>query len=41
MVRKIVDKIINQAHMVVDINPGKLYPVTDEDLVVREANAKV
>ncbi|MBA7664299.1 hypothetical protein ES703_72357 [subsurface metagenome] len=41
MVGEIVDKVVNQAHMVVDINPGKFYPVTDEDLVVREANAKV
>jgi Tfp pilus assembly protein PilP len=41
MVREIVDKIVNQAHMVVGINTGKLYPVTDEDLVIREIGSKV
>jgi len=41
MMGEIVDEVVNQTHMIVDINPGKLYPVTAEDLVVGEANANV
>ncbi|MBA7635752.1 hypothetical protein ES703_43356 [subsurface metagenome] len=37
---KVVDKVVNQTHMVVGINTGKLYPVTAEDLVVGETDPK-
>ena len=40
-VGKIMHKIVNQAHIVIGVNTGKLYPVTAEDLVVGEANTKV
>ncbi len=40
-VGKILDEIINQSHMVIGINAGKLYPVTAEDLVIGKTNPKV
>ena len=39
-VGEIMHQIVNQAHVVVGIITGKLYPVADEDLVVREKNPK-
>lgn len=39
--RKVVHKIINQAHIVISINTGKLYPVTAEHLVIREDNPEI
>jgi len=38
---KIVDKAVNQAHMAVGVNTGKLYPVTAEHLVIGEINSEV
>ncbi len=32
--RKIVHEIINQAHKVVSVNDGKLYPVSGKHLVI-------
>ena len=38
---KVKSKIINQVHLVIGISRGELYPLTTEDLVVGEVNAKV
>ena len=40
-IRKIVRKIVNQAHIVISINKGKLYPVTREYMVIREENPEI
>ena len=39
-VGEIVNQIVNQAHVVVSIKAGKLYPITAEDLVIGEENPK-
>jgi len=40
-VGKIAGQVVNKTHMVVSINPGKLYPLATEYLVIREANSQV
>jgi hypothetical protein len=36
-----MDEVIDDAHVKVGINPGKLYPVTAEDLGMREYNSEI
>jgi hypothetical protein len=40
-VRKITGNVVNEVHLVVGINAGKLYPVTAEDLVIGEIGSEV
>ncbi len=36
-----MDEIIDDAHVIPGINPGKLYPVAAKDLVVGEDNSEI
>ena len=40
-VGKIEDKVVHQAHMVIGVKRGKLYPVTDKNFVVGEDNSEI
>jgi len=40
-VGEVVDDIINQAYVVVGIDPGKLYPVNGKDPIIGEVNTKI
>jgi len=39
--REMLKQIVYQSHMVVSVNIVELYPVADEDMVIREINSKV
>ena len=36
-----MDKIVNDTHKIVSINPSEFYPVANEDLVIRESNSEI
>jgi len=36
-----MNKVVNDAHKKVSVNPGEFYPITNEDLVVRESNSEI
>jgi hypothetical protein len=40
-VREVIDEVINDAHVIVGIDPGKLYPVAAEDLGVGEGDSEI
>ena len=34
-------KVVNDAHVIIDINPGEFYPIADKDMVVGEDDSKI
>jgi len=39
--RKVMDKVVNATHKKGSVDPSKLYPVANEDLVIRKDNTKI
>ena len=36
-----MNKVVNDTHKKVSVNPGEFYPITNEDLVVGESNSEI